>query len=67
MRFTATVSIHKENEWYIAKCLDSSVVSHGKSMEEALAYLKEALELYYEDEEIPIAEPRFITTLEVAV
>ena len=67
MRFTATVSIHKEDEWYIAKCLENSVASHGKSMEEALAYLKEALELYYEDEELPTVEPRFITTLEIAV
>ena len=67
MRFTATVSIHKEDEWYVAKCLENSVASHGKSMEEALTYLKEALELYYEDEEIPVTEPRFITTMEIAV
>jgi len=67
MRFTATVSIHKEDEWYVAKCLENSVASHGKSMEEALTYLKEALELYYEDEEIPVVEPRFITTMEIAV
>ena len=67
MRFTATVSIHKEDEWYIAKCLENSVASHGKSIEEALAYLKEALELYFEDEEIPVTEPRFITTMEIAI
>ena len=67
MHFTATVSIHKEDEWYIAKCLENSVASHGKSIEEAMAYLKEALELYFEDEEIPVAEPRFITTMEIAV
>lgn len=67
MRFTATVSIHKEDEWYVAKCLENSVTSHGKSMDEALAYLKEALELYFEDEEIPTVEPRYITTLEIAV
>ncbi|MCL2498858.1 MAG: type II toxin-antitoxin system HicB family antitoxin [Defluviitaleaceae bacterium] len=67
MRFIATVSIHKEDEWYIAKCLENNVASHGKSIEEALAYLKEALELYFEDEEIPTAEPRFFTSLEIAV
>ena len=67
MRFIATVSIHKEDEWYIAKCLENSVASHGKSIEEALAYLKEALELYFEDEEIPMVEPRFITTMEIAI
>jgi len=67
MRFTATVSIHKEDEWYIAKCLENSVASHGKSIEEALMYLKEALELFFEDEEIPVEAPRFITTMEIAV
>ena len=67
MRFIATVSIHKEDEWYIAKCLENNVASHGKSMEEALSYLKEALELYFEDEEIPMNGPRFITTMEIAI
>jgi len=63
MRFTATVSIHKEDEWYIAKCLENSVASHGKTIEEALAYLKEALELSFEDEDVTVVEPRFITTI----
>jgi len=67
MRFKATVSIHKEDEWYIAQCLENNVASHGKSMDEALACLKEALELYFEDEEIPMEKPRFITTMEIAV
>ena len=67
MRFIATVSIHKEDEWYIAKCLENNVTSHGKTIEEATMYLKEALELYFEDEEVPHVEPRFITTMEIAV
>ena len=67
MRVTVTVSIHKEDEWYIAKCLENSVASHGKSIEDAMAYLKEALELYFEDEEIPTVEPKFITTMEIAI
>ena len=67
MRFIATVSIHKEDEWYIAKCLENSVASHGKTIDEALAYLKEALELYFDDNDVPMCEPRFITTMEIAV
>ena len=68
MRFNLTVSIHQEDEWYIAKCLENSVASHGKSIEEALVNVKEALELYYEDEdEIPTIQQRFITTMEIAV
>lgn len=68
MRFNLTVSVHQEDEWYVAKCLENSVASHGKSMNEALANLKEALELYYEDnDEVPVVQQRFITTMEIAV
>jgi len=68
MRFNLTISIHQEDEWYVAKCLENSVASHGKSIDEALANVKEALELYYEDEdEIPTIRQRFITTMEIAV
>lgn len=62
------VMVQKEENWYVAKCLENSVASQGKTIEEALANLKEALELYYEDENIEIEEKQtFITTLEVAI
>jgi len=69
MRMNFTISIHQENDWYIAKCLENSVASHGKSMDEALANVKEALELFYDDDEIemPAIQQRFITTMEIAV
>ena len=44
----------KEEKWYIAKCLDNNVASQGKTIEEALKNLKEALELYLQDGEIGI-------------
>lgn len=44
MLFTVVVS--KEDNWYIAKCVENSVASQGKTIEEAIANLKEALELY---------------------
>ena len=55
-------------DWYVAKCVDNSVASQGKTIEEALGNLKEALELYYEDEspyELPA--PALLTSVEVAV
>jgi len=68
MRFTLTVSVHREDKWYVAKCLENSVASHGHSIDEALANLKEALELYYDDnDEIPATQQRFVTTMEIAV
>lgn len=45
-RFTA--SVWREDEWYIAQCLEVDVASQGHSEEEALANLREALELHFE-------------------
>ncbi len=45
MRFTAAIT--REDGWYVARCLEVEVTSQGKSVEEARANLKEALELYF--------------------
>lgn len=45
-RFTAV--INKEGKWYVAHCVELGVVSQGKTIEEAQANLKEAVELYIE-------------------
>lgn len=50
MSIKYNVIIQKEDAWYVAKCIDNNVASQGKSIEEALANLKEAVELYYQDE-----------------
>ena len=44
-----TVSVQKEDSWFVAKCLENNVSSQGKTMDEAMDNLKEALALYYED------------------
>lgn len=69
MIYKVTAIIQKDDDWYVAKCLENSVASQGKTVEEAIANLKEALELYYEDIRSDIVEPRqtFVTTLEVTV
>jgi predicted RNase H-like HicB family nuclease len=54
IKFTAV--INKEETWYVAHCLELGVVSQGKTIEEAKANLKEAVELYLESfgtEDIP--------------
>ncbi len=43
-----TTAITKEEKWYVAHCLELGVVSQGKTIEEAKANLKEAVELYLE-------------------
>lgn len=67
MNVKYNVVIQKEEKWYVAKCLDNSVASQGKTIEEALDNLKEAIELYNESEEIVKPKEIFITTLEVAI
>jgi len=44
--FAAT--IWREGNWYVSQCLDVDVASQGATEEEALANLKEALELHFE-------------------
>ena len=44
--FAATV--WREGKWYVAQCLEVDVASLGETEDEALANLKEALELYFE-------------------
>ncbi|MFZ3130180.1 MAG: type II toxin-antitoxin system HicB family antitoxin [Desulfosporosinus sp.] len=69
MVYKVTVIVQQDDDWYVAKCLENSVASQGKTVEEAITNLKEALELYYEDIQLDIVEPRqtFVTTLEVSV
>lgn len=52
----------------MARCLEVEVTSQGESQEAALANLREALELYFEDEPFPeSAEPVIITPVDVPV
>ena len=68
MKIKVTVLIQKEDDWYVSKCLENSVASQGKTIEEAIANLKEALELYYEDEPQDIEHlETLITTMEIAI
>ena len=62
-----TIIIQKEDDWYVAKCLENSVASQGKTMDEATDNLREALTLYYEDESLPIFPQTYVTTMEVAL
>lgn len=45
---TFTASISREDEWFIAQCLEVDVASQGKSEDEAVDNLREALQLYFE-------------------
>jgi predicted RNase H-like HicB family nuclease len=42
--------IYREGDYYVSQCLNIDVASFGSTIEEALTNLKEATELYLEDE-----------------
>jgi predicted RNase H-like HicB family nuclease len=43
-----TASVWQEDDWFVAQCLEVDVASQGDTEEEALANLREALELHFE-------------------
>jgi len=70
LSYKFTIIIHREENWYVAKCAENNVASQGKTMEAAVENLKEAVELYYEDNYIekPLQLlPVFISTMEVSI
>lgn len=65
VQFTAAVT--HEDGWYVARALEVEVTSQGRTADDALANLREALELYFEDETLPDAiEPPIIATVELS-
>jgi len=49
MNFVGTIIIKKEEEWFVATCIENNIASQGKTIDEAIENLKEAITLYYED------------------
>ena len=60
-----TAIVHKEEDMYVAECPEVGTVDQGETIEEALANLKEATQLYLEETSIPETTPKFITSFEV--
>jgi predicted RNase H-like HicB family nuclease len=42
--------IYKEDKYYVSQCLNVDISSFGSTVDDATANLKEALDLYFEDE-----------------
>ena len=56
--------VWKESEHYVAQSLNVDVSSFGATKAEALVNLREALELYFEDNEV--TDALFISEVELA-
>ena len=62
-KFNATV--WREGDWFVAQCLEVDVASQGKTEQEALQNLREALELHFEEPQATITP--HVTTVEAEI
>jgi predicted RNase H-like HicB family nuclease len=59
------VLIYKEDNMYIAECPEVGTVDQGETIEQAIASLKEATQLYLEEFPLPETSPRYMTSIEI--
>jgi predicted RNase H-like HicB family nuclease len=63
---TFTAVIHREDELYVAQCAEVGTVSQGSTIDEAIANLKEATELYLEEFPLTDVGRPLLTTFEAS-
>ena len=63
---TFSAVVHREDDLYVALCPEVGTVSQGSNLDEALANLKEATELYLDEFPQRDAPRPLLTTFEVA-
>jgi predicted RNase H-like HicB family nuclease len=61
--FTAVV--HREDDLWVAICPEVGTTSQGRELDEAVANLREATELYLEEFPLPDTGRPLVTTFEV--
>lgn len=61
MKFSAI--LQKEGDWYVSLCPELDIASQGRTVEEAVDNLKEAVELYLEDEDVSLPDAAPIVTM----
>ncbi|MCA9380244.1 type II toxin-antitoxin system HicB family antitoxin [Candidatus Dojkabacteria bacterium] len=70
MNHNFTITTWKEDDLYVAQCLDVDVSSFGTTQNEALENIKEAIELYLEDSkelDIPDIKTPAITQTKISL
>jgi predicted RNase H-like HicB family nuclease len=66
IQFFAAI-LHKEEDLYVAECPEVGTVSQGHTVEEAIANLKEATELYLEEFPAPALSRPIMAVFEATV
>jgi predicted RNase H-like HicB family nuclease len=63
-----TAPVSREGDWYVARCLEVEATSQGETVEEAIANLRDVVEVYLEEEPAPSApSPPLVTSFDVRV
>ncbi len=69
MQRTIKAFIHKGDSHYVAECLEISVVTQGRTLDETVANLQEAVELHLDGEDVAdyglAPDPTLLVTIEL--
>jgi predicted RNase H-like HicB family nuclease len=69
MQRTIKAFIHKGDAHYVAECMEISVVTQGKTLDETIANLQEAIGLHLEGEDPAefglVPDPTLLVTIEL--
>jgi len=66
VKLKLSAAVHREGAWFVSWCPELDVASQGRTVEEAISNLREAVELYLEGQEAELPqEPFLLTTIEV--
>jgi len=57
IEFSSVVTM--EGKWYVASCPELDIASQGRTVEKALENLREAIELYLEDEDAKVPKTNY--------
>jgi len=69
MRHSIKAFVHKGENYYVAECMEIAVVTQGKTLDETMANLQEAVTLHLEGEDLAdfdlAPNPSLLVTLEL--
>ncbi|MFZ5994949.1 MAG: type II toxin-antitoxin system HicB family antitoxin [Thermodesulfobacteriota bacterium] len=69
MKKIVKAEIYFDGEYYCARCLDFDVFTQGKTLDELILNLKEAIQLHLEDDSTALAEfapnPALLTVMDL--
>ena len=60
--------IIQAGDWYVARCLEIEAVSQGETLDQALANLRDVVEVYLQEEGLPPAPTHpLVTSIDVPI